>query len=284
MSALRHIPRVRAAAAEPAPAAIATAAEPAADSRPRFGDPIPLSRREPLLAQFALEADVHFGLVGSGPTQLTNDLRFGLFDWWELRTSFSPYPSSLMSRFKLGDHTSRWGAFVLGLGLAYFDAGLRLLPEEDELPVGLRFHTEYSVSYSRALGRAVSLFAVGRWRHRASTLTRDDQSVLAANTDVTWDVMKDFSVTAGVGISRIILGEAREPTINFVEAGRPGMSHFLIRIDGVRHGLSIPLSMTYNLVDTFDVDVFATPRVHPQLDVLLGAGLRLRILDVTAGL
>jgi hypothetical protein len=248
---------------------------------PRYGDSIPLSQREPTLSQFALEADLHFGLVGSGPTQLTNDLRFGLFDWWELRTSLAPYPASLMSRFKLGSQRGPWGAFVLDAGLAYFDAGLRLIPEEDELPVGLRFHVESSVAYSRSLGRSVSLYAALHWRHRASTLSKDDQGVLGADASVSWDVMQNFSLTAGLAISQIIYGEARELSIQFVEAGRPGLSHFLIRTDQINRSLTLPLSLTYNLVDSFDVDVFVTPRVHPQFDVLLGAGLRVRVLDVT---
>ena len=248
---------------------------------PRFGDSIALSRREPTLSQFALEADLHFGLVGSGPTQLTNDLRFGLFDWWELRTSLAPYPASLMSRFKLGSQRNPWGALVLEAGLASFDAGLRLIPEEDDLPVGLRFHLEQSIAYSRSLGRSVSLFAAIRWRHRASTLRRDDQGVLGADASVSWDLMQNFSLTAGLAISQIIYGEARELGIQFVEAGRPGLSHFLIRTDQINRSLTLPLSITYNLVDSFDVDVFVTPRLHPQFDVLLGAGMRVRILDVT---
>jgi hypothetical protein len=248
---------------------------------PRFGDSIPLSQREPTLSQFELEADLHFGLVGSGPTQLTNDLRFGVFDWWELRTSFAPYPASLMSRFKVGSHTGPWGAFVLDAGLAYFDAGLRVFPEEDELPVGLRFHLESSVAYSRALGRTVALHTAIRWRHRASTLSRDDQGVLGADASVSWDVMPNFSLTAGLALSQILYGEARELSIQFVEAGRPGLSQFLIRTDQINRSLTLPLSITYNLVDSFDVDVFVTPRVHPQFDVLFGAGMRVRILDVT---
>jgi hypothetical protein len=248
---------------------------------PRFGDPIPLSRREPTLAQFALEADLHFGLVGSGPTQLTNDLRVGLFDWWELRTSLAPYPASLLSRFKLGSTSAPWGALVLDAGLAYFDAGLRLFPEADELPVGLRFHLEGGLSYSRALGRSVALQAAIRWRHRASTLSHDDQGVLGADASVSWDVMRDFSLTGGVALGQVIYGETRELTIQFVEAGRPGLSQFLIRTDQIGRSLTLPLSITYSLVDTFDVDVFVTPRVHPQFDVLFGAGLRVRVLDLT---
>ena len=39
------------------------------------------------------------------------------------------------------------------------------------------------------------------------------------------------------------------------------------------------MSLTYGLSDSFDVDVFITPRVYPQLDAILGAGLRLRFVD-----
>lgn len=272
----------RAAASTSEPETTAAASAPADETQPRFGDPLPLSRREPVLDRFALELDVHLGLVGSGPTQLTNDLRFGLFDWWELRTSFAPYPAGLMSSFKLGSTASPRGALALGLGLAYVDAGLRIFPEDDELPVGLRFHTECSLSYSRRLAPTVALFAAARWRHRLSTLSRDDQGVVGLNADLTWDLMTDFSVTAGVGVGGLVYGAMRENSINLVEAGRPGLSHFLIRLDGVNTGLTLPVSLTYNLVDSFDVDVFATPRLAPRLDVLLGAGIRMRIVDVTA--
>ena len=40
--------------------------------------------------------------------------------------------------------------------------------------------------------------------------------------------------------------------------------------------------MTYGRVDTFDVDLFVTPRIWPEFDVLFGAGLRMRI-DLAGG-
>jgi len=247
----------------------------------RFGDPIPLSRREPLLKQLAFEVDAHYGLVGAGPTQFTDDIRFGLFDWWELRTSLAPYPASLMSRFKIGSHNSALGAFVLDGGLANFDAGFRLVPQAGEPPVGLRGTFEVGAAYSRAIDSAFALYLSARWRYRLSALSNDAQNAIGADGHLTWDIMKNFSAAAGIGYSRIVAGEVRELAINFVEPGQPGLSHFLIRIDGVKQSLTLPLSVTYGLIDSFDVDVFATPRLFPQLDVLFGAGIRWRVLDWT---
>jgi len=260
------------------------AAEAAADTSPSFGDPIPVSRREPTLSQLGLEADIHYGLVGVGPTQLTNDLRFGIFDWWELRTSFAPYPSSLMTRFKLGSQQGQLGALVLDAGLAHFDAGFRIIPEENEPPVGLRAHLEVGLAYSRAFGQRFSMFSAARWRHRVSALNEDEQSVAALEGHLTWDVMPNLSLSGGIGYSWLLYGEVRELSVNFVEAGRPGLSHFLIRGDDVTESLTIPMSLTYGMVDTFDVDVFAVPRVFPQVDVLFGAGVRVRLIDVGASL
>ncbi|MFH1811598.1 MAG: hypothetical protein ABIJ09_22855 [Pseudomonadota bacterium] len=58
----------------------------------------------------------------------------------------------------------------------------------------------------------------------------------------------------------------------------------LTREPGILDGVTLPMSLTYGLVDTFDVDVFATPRVYPQLDVLFGAGIRLRMFDLGSSL
>ncbi len=244
--------------------------------------PIPLSRREPTLQQWTLELDFHYGLVGSGPTQLTSDLRFGIFDWWELHTSFAPYPAGLMTRFKLGSHTGPLGALVLDGGLALFDAGVRVFPVEGEPPVGLRLHTELGVAYSRALGSSLASHASLRWRHRFSALSDDEQSVVLGTAQLSYDVMPNLGVSIGLGYARLLAGEVRELGVQFSQPGQPGLSTFLIRQDGLTESLTLPLSLTYGMVDSFDVDVFATPRLYPQFDVIFGAGIRLRVIDLGA--
>jgi hypothetical protein len=257
------------------------------DPTAELGDyalPIPLSRREPTLRAGGLEIDLHYGLVGSGPTQLTNDLRFAPLDWLELRTSFAPYPASLMARFKLGEHNAALGALVLDGGLANFDAGIRVFPVEGEPPVGLRVHTELGLAYSRAIAGRFAVHTALRWRHRISALSDDEQSALLGSAQLSYDVMSNLGVSIGLGYARIVSGEVRELAIQFTEPGRPGMSTFLIRQDEYTESLTLPLSLTYGMVDSFDVDVFATPRFYPQFDVVFGAGVRLRLIDVGASL
>jgi hypothetical protein len=259
----------------------------AADSIPELGEyarPIPLSRREPTLSSGTLEVDLHYGLVGSGPTQLTSDLRFAPFECWEIHTSFAPYPAALMTRFKLGKHRSSLGTLVLGGGLAHFDAGVRVFPVEGEPPVGLRAHTELGLGYSRAIADHFAVHGALRWRHRISALSDDEQSAILGATQLSYDVMPDLGVSVGLGYARVVAGEVRELAIQFSEPGRPGMSTFLVRQDGHLESLTLPLSLTYGLVDRFDVDVFATPRLYPQFDVVFGAGLRLRMFDLGSSL
>ena len=69
----------------------------------------------------------------------------------------------------------------------------------------------------------------------------------------------------------------RELSVTFVELDGPGMSHLLARDEGGEQSVTIPLTMTYGRVDSFDVDLFCTPRVWPEAGILFGAGVRLRL-------
>ena len=88
---------------------------------PALGDPTPLSRRQLTLSALSVEGDAHLGLVGTGPTRFTNELRFAPTDWLELRTAFLPIPSSLMARLRLFDTDGPAGSFVVDGGLAHAD-------------------------------------------------------------------------------------------------------------------------------------------------------------------
>jgi hypothetical protein len=251
----------------------------------RVGDATPLSRRSPLPKQFTIEADLHYGLVGTGPTRFTNDIRFGIFDWWEIRTTLTPYPAALMSRFMLGSQDGLLGAFLFEGGLAAWDAGLRLVTDETEPEVGVRFHFEAAVAYSRAIGERLSVWGEARVRYRYSMLSEDEQNAVAGTIQLTYDLIKNLSVTGGLGYAEVIGSPVRELSINFTETDRPGMAHFLLRNDGWSRSVTVPLAITYGRIDSFDVDVFVTPRVYPQFDILFGAGIRWRInpVDVVTG-
>jgi len=251
----------------------------------RVGDATPLSRRSPLPRQFTVEVDMHYGLVGTGPTRFTNDIRVGLFDWWELRTMLTPYPAALMSRFMLGSQTGLLGAFLLEGGLSAWDAGLRLVTDETEPEVGVRFHFEAAVGYSRAIGDRLSVWSEARVRHRLSMLNDDEQTAIAGAVQLTYDLIDDLSITGGLGYAEVIGTPVRELSVNFTETDRPGMAHFLLRNDGWSRSVTIPMAVTYGRIDSFDVDVFVTPRVYPQFDILFGAGIRWRInpVDVVTG-
>jgi hypothetical protein len=269
----------------------------------RFGDPIPLTLREPTVSQFTLEVDLHYGLVGSGPTRFTNDVRFGLFDWWELRTSFTPYPSSLISRFRIGSQQGALGAFLIDGGLASIDAGLRLEQGLDQkLDIGARFHFEVGIAYAKSFAKRFSFYTMARYRYRYSQLDdegsvdvgnfslpiptnrrifeagkTDEQNAASVEAHLAYDVLPNLGVSGGIGYAEVIGTPVRELSVNFVAVDRPGMSHFLLRNDGWSRSLTFPMAVTYGFVDTFDVDVFFTPRIWPQLDVIFGAGLRWRI-------
>jgi len=220
---------------------------------------------------------VRYGLVGSGPTRFVDDIRFGINDTVELRTALLPYPSSLMLRARFGSQQSENGAVVVDAGLAHWDAGLRVVPDTGESNVGMRFHFEGAVGYARTIVDRVAVRGTARYRYRYSLLPADDEHVAAADAHITYDLLGSLAVSAGLGFATTIGTPVRELSINFVETDGPGMSHLLARDEGGEQSLTIPLSMTYGRVENFDVDLFCTPRVYPELGILFGAGVRLRI-------
>lgn len=243
----------------------------------RVGDPIPLTRREPLLPSLGLEVGIRYGLVGTGPTRFVDDIRFGVFDWLELRTALAPYPSSLMARVGIGRAQSPFGVLLLEAGLAHLDAGLRLVPDAGEAEVGVRAHVEAVAAYQIAFLERFSLYAAAHLRSRFSMLSNDEQHAFAATAQLSYDVLPYLAVSGGLGYAQTLFGTpVREIAINFVETDRPGMSHFLARDDGETYSLTVPLALTYGRVENFDVDIFATTRVWPKLDVIFGAGVRWR--------
>lgn len=249
----------------------------AATAERRVGDPLPLTRREPLLPQLGVEVGIRYGLVGTGPTRFIDDIRFGVFDWLELRTALAPYPSSLMARVGIGRAQSPWGVLLLEGGLAHLDAGLRLVPDEGEAEVGIRAHLEATLAYQVAFLERFSFYTSAHWRSRFSMLSNDNQHAFAVDAAVTYDVLPVLAVTGGLGYAQTLFDtDVREVAINFVEIDRPGMSHFLVRDDFTNQSLTVPLALTYGRVENFDVDLFATTRVWPKLDIVFGAGVRWR--------
>jgi hypothetical protein len=242
----------------------------------RVGDPIPLTRREPTLQALGFMVGLRYGLVGTGPTRFVNDIRFGITDTIEVRTALLPWPSSLMVRARFGSQQSELGALLVDLGLAHWDAGLRIVPDSGEPQVGPRLHWEAGAGIIRALGERFSVRAHGRYRYRLSFLPDDDQHAVAADAHVTYDLLDALALSAGVGFATAI-GPIRELSINFVETDAPGMSHLLARDEGGQQSVTIPLTMTYGRVENFDVDLFCTPRVWPEPGILFGAGVRLRL-------
>ena len=243
----------------------------------RVGDPTPLTRREPTLKALQFEADARYGLVGTGPTRFVNDLRLGITDWFEVRTSLMPWPTSLMGRLRLGEHNGLLGAFLLDAGLSGFDAGIRLSPQEGEVDAGIRFYFEGGLSYSRAVSERFAVYVSTHARYRLSMLADDDQFAVAADAHVVYDLLPAIALSVGVGYAEVIGTKVQELAVNFAEVGRPGMSHFLLRNDGWSRSVTLPMALTYGRVESFDVDLFVTPRVWPTVDVIFGAGLRWRI-------
>jgi hypothetical protein len=240
-----------------------------------IGEAVPMTRREPTLPALSFEVDGHYGLVGSGPTTGTADIRFSIFDWWELRTGILPQPLGVMSRFRLGSSQSALGAFLIEGGLSGVELGF--IAEDDENNADVRFYLDGGLGYQRAIGERFGVVANVRYRGRLTT--EDDQEhLLGADARVLWDLPGHVSLSGGIA-GAYALTNVREPSVAFVEIGQPGMSHFLVRIDQHHESVTLPISMTYGLSDSFDVDVFLTPRVYPQLDAHLGAGLRLRFID-----
>lgn len=271
---------------EAAPAAAPTPPAPTTTTTPtgvtqtperRIGDPVPLTRREPTLDALQFMVGLRYGLVGTGPTRFVDDIRFGITDTIELRTALLPYPSSLMARVRFGSQQSDVGAFIVDAGLAHWDAGLRVVPDTGESEVGMRLHFEAVAGYARVLGDRVALRAMAHYRYRLSLLDNDDQHAVAAEGHVTYDLLDALAVSAGLGIASTLGTPVRELSVNFVETDQPGMSHLLARDDGHSQSVTIPLTMTYGRVESFDVDLFCTPRVWPAAGILFGAGVRLRL-------
>ena len=243
----------------------------------RLGDPIPLTRREPTLKGGSFMGGVRYGLVGNGPTRFINDLRFSFTDNLEIRTSLGPWPTALMLRGRIGSQQSDVGAFVLEGGLAWFDAGVRLQEDTGEAKVGARFHFEGSVGWAKALGDTFAINAYAHYRERVSFLDDDGQRAAAVDAHFTADILPNLAVSGGLGFATTIGTPVREVVINFVETDRPGISHLLARDEGGEQSVTIPLSLTYGRVDSFDVDLFCTPRVYPEFGILFGAGVRFRL-------
>jgi hypothetical protein len=220
---------------------------------------------------------VRYGLVGTGPTRFINDLRYALTDQLELRTSLGPWPAALMVRGRLGSQHGDIGAFVVEGGLAWLDAGVRLQQDTGEASVGVRFHLEGSVGWSKAFSDKLALSAFAHYRERISFLDDDGQRTAAIDAHATYDVLPNIAVAAGLGFATTLGTPVREVVVNFVETEQPGISHLLARDDGYEQSLTVPLSLTYGRVDSFDVDIFATPRVYPEFGLVFGAGVRFRL-------
>lgn len=258
---------------------LSTASEDAANNAAalRIGEPTPLTQREPLLKAGGVEVNIRYGLVGTGPTRFLNDIRYGVTDWLELRTSFAPLPSSIQGRFKLGMQKSENGALILDAGIAHFDTGLRVVPDSGEAQVGLRVHTELGLSYAKTLAPTWSAYASARLRSRFSGLENDEQQAIAVDGSLSYDIQPSLAVTFGLGYAQTLGTPVRELSINFLEIDRAGITHLLARDDGVVQSVTIPIALTYGRVENFDVDLFCTPRVYPEFGIVFGAGVRLRL-------
>ena len=243
----------------------------------RVGDPVPLTQREPTLKALSLMLGVRYGLVGSGPTRFVDDVRFSITDEIELRTALYPWPAALMARGRFGSQQSDVGAVIVEGGLAYFDAGLRLVEDTGEPQVGVRFHFEGSAGYARSFAERFAVHAFAHYRARLSLLPDDDQHAAAVDAHLTYDLLPALAVSAGLGFATTLGTPVREVVVNFTETDRPGISHLLARDDEHQQSLTVPLTLTYGRVDSFDVDLFCTTRVYPELGVLFGAGVRFRI-------
>ncbi len=238
---------------------------------------MPLTLREATLRAGSLMLGARYGLVGTGPTRFVNDVRFSLTDHIELRTSLAPWPSALMVRGRLGSQQGATGAVLVEGGLAYFDAGVRIVPDSGEADVGVRAHLEGSVGWTKRVAERTALAAFVRYRDRLSMLDDDEQRAFAVDAHLTYDLLETLAVSAGLGVASTIGTPVREVVVNFVETDRPGISHLLARDDGGEQSVTLPLTLTYGRVDSFDVDLFCTTRVWPEFGVLFGAGLRFRI-------
>jgi len=162
-------------------------------------------------------------------------------------------------------------------GLAYFDAGVRVVPDSGEADVGVRAHLEGSIGWTRRVADRTAAAVFIRYRERLSMLEDDDQRAVAVDGHVTYDLLDTLALSAGVGVASTVGTPVREVVVNFVETDRPGISHLLARDEGGEQSVTVPLTMTYGRIDSFDVDLFCTTRVWPVPGVLFGAGVRLRL-------
>jgi hypothetical protein len=241
------------------------------------GLPTAFSRREPTLKQWQWEGSAHLGLVGTGPTRIADELRFAPLDWLELRTAFLPYPSSLMARVRIGSMSAPLGALVVDGGVAHADLGFNIQGLTTESRVGLRAHLEGGLTWDVATSDRTRLVLQARARYRASQLSDDDEAIVAFAGALDVDLLRALALSVGAGFAADVAGKVRENSVGFVETGRPGMSWLLQSIDGQQQSFTVPLALVYAPTESFDVDVFATPELSPDLGVVVGAGVRVRL-------
>ncbi len=239
-----------------------------------FDEPIPLAERRPNLGQKQLGVDIHYGLVGSGPTRLINDVHYGLFDWWTIRTSFTLLPLSLINRFQIGELEEASGVWLIEAGLESYDGG-STNPDLEE-PIGWKLGLEGSVGHARKIGENKQLYTMLHYRELLTQFSQDKQRVFGFDASVMFSLNKALGATVGLSFVEVLGTDFVQRTIDFVEIGRPGFSYYMVRDEGLARSLSLPMSLTYGLLNTFDVDVFVTPRVFPRLDIVFGAGFKWR--------
>lgn len=245
---------------------------------PRLGEPIPLSRRQLTLPAGAFEGSAHLGLVGTaGPTRFVNELRFAATDWLELRTAFLPIPSSLMARLRVFDTDGPAGSLVVDGGIAHADLTPLLGPLGNG-ERGLRANVEGGLTWSKTSGERMRAVLQVRLRSRLSTLKDDGQLTLAGAGHLDIDLRNDLGLTVGLGLASTLDTPVRETQVAFTEIDRPGMSWLLDKNSGDTLSLTVPVALVYGVTESFDVNVFMTPQVAPQLAVVVGAGLRIRWL------
>ncbi len=261
-----------------APAAVAPTDVAVEASAPALGDPTPLTHRALTLPAFGVEGSAHLGLVGTaGPTRFVNELRFAPTNWLELRTSFLPIPASLMARARVFDTNGPAGSFVVDGGLAYAD----LTPLFGTLvgnDGGWRAHLEAGLTWSARSGDRLRAVLQLRARTRLSTLEDDEEVAVAGAAHLDIDLRDDLGLSFGLGLASTLDTPVRELQVTFTEIDRPGMSWLLDKQSGDTLSLTAPIALVYGVTEGFDVNVFVTPQLAPQLAVVCGAGLRVRWL------
>ncbi|MFH1810328.1 MAG: hypothetical protein ABIJ09_16400 [Pseudomonadota bacterium] len=240
-----------------------------------IGQPTPLARRPVTLPALSAEFSFRYGLVGNGPTRFVNDIRFAPLDWLELRTSLGPIPESLMVRVALGD-LDRLGVFSVDGGLYKLDLGFRLDPTEAESVRGVvALNLETGIAYDHAVTSRGRVHVSGRAQQRWSNIDGWDQTTVMGALWGDVDLTHYLGLSVGAGYGQVVAGQTRDFTINFSELGRSGFSTLLDH-DNDRAACT-SVGMTYARTESFDVDLFATLRVWPEVGTLFGAGLRWRI-------